>query len=484
MTFALKGAGGTASSVTANQTSLALTTATTAGAAGDLAVLLVAVDNFQTTDGDEVAISSITWTGGTWTKAIAFCNGQTAAQAGVTCEMWYCNETAAVATGSTITINFTNATARDASAAVLTYFTKTANSIAVLDGTATLANDAAVPGSLNVTTAAAARLRIRATASETNVSSNWTKTTAFTAATGFAFTASGGATANVGIRGEYVVSSATSVASLPTFANSVDQASVYAVFKESYSLVAETGTTYALTIANSVSNEIRGVAAQGAYALTGRAATLSRTTVSGSATLVAVSGSYALTGRVADLIRSGASLIAVRGSYALTIANSVSNETRAVAAFGSYALTGRVATLTKSGGAVVMPAVTGNYAVSGPTAMFAGSMAGVRGNYALTGRAALFDLKRTAAFGSYGLTGRAALFDLRRTAAQGAYALTGRAALFDLRRSAVGGNYGLTGQAATLSRTTARTLVCASGSYALGGQAALFGVTMPAITGS
>lgn len=236
MAFGLRGVGGTAASATANQSSLALTTATTNGSIGDLAVLLVSCDNNQTTDGDENAVTSVTSTGNTWQKAAEFTNGQGSAQAGATVSMWYCNLTAAINTGSTITINFSNNASRDATAASLAYYTMAAGSIAALEGSnspSTLANDGAAAGSLNLTTANIECLRVRATASESSTSTVWTKTAAFDGLFTFAGTASGGTTANIGVRGEYDISTGTSSASAPTAgAGAVDNASIYVAFKE------------------------------------------------------------------------------------------------------------------------------------------------------------------------------------------------------------------------------------------------------------
>jgi hypothetical protein len=235
MAFALKGAGGTVTSTTANQSTLVLTTATTAGAVGDFAVLRYAVDNNQTTDGDEVAVTGITDSAGNqWSKGAEFTNGQGGAQSGTTCGVWSCNLSAALAIGSTITLTFSNNTSRDASAAALEYFTKASGTYGVREGTpGTLAADGAAAGSLDVTTANIACLRIRAVASESSTATALTKTAAFTAVLSQAVTASGATATNQGIRGEYLISTGTGQASNPTAgAGSVDHASVYVAFKE------------------------------------------------------------------------------------------------------------------------------------------------------------------------------------------------------------------------------------------------------------
>lgn len=234
MTFAFKGAGGSVGSATNNQSSLSLTTATTAGAIDDLAVIIVAVDNNQTTDGDEGAVSSITVGGQTFTKLVEFTNGQGAASGGATVHIAMLVLTSAIAIGSTVTISFTNATSRDASAASLSYFTRDASKNVQLAATpTTLANDAATtPGSLNCTTPNIACLRIRATATEWGTTTNWTKTSAFTAA----LASNGDGTASssgMSIRGEYLISTSTGQASAPTITlSSSNHASAYIALQE------------------------------------------------------------------------------------------------------------------------------------------------------------------------------------------------------------------------------------------------------------
>lgn len=236
MAFALKGAGSasTANSTTANQSTLVVTTATTAGAAGDLAVLLYAVDNNQTTDGDEGAVTGVVDSAGNkWVKAVEFTNGQGTAQTGATCGIWYSNLRVALPIAGTVTLSFSNNTSRDASAASLRYYTKAAGFDAVIQATGTLANDAAAAGSLDVTTLGFPQecLRVRGIASESNV------VTALTPSVGFNIVTQSvaviAAATSMGIRGEYLITTASTAASAPTAgAGAVDNASVYVAFKE------------------------------------------------------------------------------------------------------------------------------------------------------------------------------------------------------------------------------------------------------------
>lgn len=235
MVFAYKGSGGVAQSSALNQTAATLTTTTTVGAMGDLAVLVVAVDNNATTDGDENAITSVTsGAKNIWLKAKEFTNGQAAIQAGATCGMWFCNLLSPIPVGTVITVNFGDPPARDASAFSLGYFTEASNFTAVVAATGALANDAQAAGSLDATTSNIAALRIRATASESNSTVLWTKTAAFDGLFAFAGTNSGGGAVNQGIRAEYDIFTGTGSPSLPTggAGGATDHASVYVAFRE------------------------------------------------------------------------------------------------------------------------------------------------------------------------------------------------------------------------------------------------------------
>ncbi len=221
-------------SVTANQASHVATVVGSPGV-GDFCVLIIAVDNNQTTNGDEGAVSGVVDSTGanTWSKAAEFCNGRGAAQGGTTCSVWYTTLAAALSSGvHTITASFTNATSRDASAMIAYYWTMGAGSTASLEGTpATEATTATDPGSLNVTTANIECLRVRAISGETNAATGLTVTGGGWATMGGNQTGSGGATANQAVRGEYIISTGTGSASNPTW-TAVDCASVYVAFKE------------------------------------------------------------------------------------------------------------------------------------------------------------------------------------------------------------------------------------------------------------
>lgn len=234
MGFASIGSFGSNQSAAANQASTTLTLSGGFSAAiGNLVVVIMAVDNFQTTDGDEGAVSTVTDSkGNTWIKALEWCNGQGAAQAGTTCSMWYSDITTAITSQNVdaITFNFTHNTSRDASACTGWIFSKGGN--VAIEATNKLAEDGAVdPGSLDATTTNRECLRVRGISAETNSSTAVTPTTNWTAFTGNQ-TNSGAAAANQAVRGEFHISTGTTDASNPIeVLAAVDLSSVYVAFK-------------------------------------------------------------------------------------------------------------------------------------------------------------------------------------------------------------------------------------------------------------
>jgi hypothetical protein len=151
MTFASGGTLGSKQSKTANQTSIQMTTSAVAEV-DTLVVVFVAVDNNQTTDGDEGAVASIVDSASnTWVKVAEFCNGQGTAQAGATISVWKSVIATQIASGGTITANLSNAASRDATAISAWKFTKAASVTVLIAGTpATLATDALDPGAITL----------------------------------------------------------------------------------------------------------------------------------------------------------------------------------------------------------------------------------------------------------------------------------------------------------------------------------------------
>lgn len=231
MAFAAISGGTATNSSSANQTSASITPDQTYNV-GNLCVLVIAVDNNNTTDADEGAVTGVTDTSGNiWVKAREYTNAQGGAQAGATCSIWFSTLAFSITTGSTITATFSNNASRDKSAISLKGFTMAANKFGRPDWGNQLANDGADPGSLDVTTSNVAALRIRGIASESNATTALTVTGGGWAALSQSVTTGGGGAANMGVRGEWKISTGTTDASDPTLFNA-DHVSVYVAFVE------------------------------------------------------------------------------------------------------------------------------------------------------------------------------------------------------------------------------------------------------------
>lgn len=225
-----------------NQSSLVATAGSAVTANTQFLVAIFSTDNDATTDvtTDNVVSGVTDQGGGTWEKLGSFTNGQGAAQAGVTVQLWVRQPGPALNSGQTITFALNNSAARDATAVTIRSFncasgaTITADS---LTGTSTQAIDANTLTSgaaLAPTSGAGERLRVRACGCESNVSTNITPTASWTAfATGLSGT--GTAATECMALGEYIISTTTNQSSDPTHATSGDWASFYVALKENVS---------------------------------------------------------------------------------------------------------------------------------------------------------------------------------------------------------------------------------------------------------
>jgi len=256
MAIASVGTLGSALSTTANQSTLVLTTGATV-TVGQHITLIIAFDNTQTTDGTSSGVSGVTDSAGnTWFKGHEYTNGNGTAQTGASCALWHCRVTTQLNSGGTITATFANSGNTDASAMSAWRWSTAAGARLAIEGTVGgLANDAAAAGSLNVTTSNIGCLRIRAIASESSSTTALTKTAAFTAVLTQAVSGAGTSNTEMGIRGEYLISTSTGQASAPTAgAGAVDHASVYVAFREAAlqtltpSLFTDTDTFFAPTV--------------------------------------------------------------------------------------------------------------------------------------------------------------------------------------------------------------------------------------------
>lgn len=237
--FASKGTLGANGTTTPNEANIVLTTATTNVAIGDLAVIVVAVDNrLGTADADDANISGVTSSpANTWTKAREWSNNQAGAQAGATVSMWYTVATAAMNIGSTITATFTQNTTSDAQGIIGWCFTKPQGSVSI-EATNILATDGADPAALDATTRNIECLRIRGIGSEgaaSGTAPSLTPTASWTA-WGNGDSTTTMSAAEMYARAEHSISVGTGSSSDPT-SWAGDNASVYVAFHADESLL-------------------------------------------------------------------------------------------------------------------------------------------------------------------------------------------------------------------------------------------------------
>ena len=315
-------------------TSIALTTSA-AVEAGHVVVVIVAIDNTQTTDGNTSEVSSITDSAGgnTWVKAREFCNGQGGAASGATVSVWYSKLTNAIVSGGTITANLANSITAKAISAW--EFSIAAGATVSVAGTPQdLANDNADPGSMTVPGLSSREyLFIRGIAAETNSTAALMPTSNFAAFTGNQ-TSGAGAASNMAVRGEFAILTGTTATSDPTY-TAVDCASVFFALRES--------ATQALD-GNAVSTS-SGVGGLGRIHETSGTATSSSSGIGGAnlrrplaGNAVGVSSGTAVATKVSGLGGAAAAASSGTAALALTI--------RAVgAALGASSAAGTVALL-------------------------------------------------------------------------------------------------------------------------------------------
>lgn len=333
-----------------------------AAAIGDFVLAIIGKDNTSTgADGDNGEVSSVTDNkGNTYTKLKEFSNTNAAAAGGATISVWGSVLTASLTNTDTVTFNFASCTAK---AAIIDCFTIGAGSSVSVAGSATLANDAADPGSMTISSLPSQEyLFVRAVANE-GIGTTYTPGTNYTLLTE-ANTTGGGAASNMGVAAGRRIFTGTGDTNDPTWEAS-DNASVYVALKEAssgaHTLTASsatysiTGTAAALRIAHVLP------ATTASYTITGSAATLSK-----GRPLTAAAGSYAITGAAAAFPRARVLAAATR-AYVIT-GNSVAFllTRRLAAATGSYAISGTAA-LMEAGRKLVAGA--GSYVLTGANAV-------------------------------------------------------------------------------------------------------------------
>lgn len=204
---------------------------------GDLVVLVIALDNIGTTDGDLSEVTLVQdQVGNTYSKAAEFTNGQGGAASGATISVWYSVLVAAL-TGSGVFQAFYsgNSTAK---AAHCGRFSKTAGTTIGIQTSSGLPNDGADAGSITLSSLPSREyLFIRACAIENNTATG-TASTNFTNITAAVGTTGGGGATNMWVQSEYRIVTTTSQASDPT-TGAADCASVMIAFYEIAALTAK-----------------------------------------------------------------------------------------------------------------------------------------------------------------------------------------------------------------------------------------------------
>jgi hypothetical protein len=219
------GAGGNSGN---NQTALTVATAQAIGAT-DFVVVCVTVDNRASGGGDDGAVTGVTVGGTALTKSRQNATNL-AAQAGASVSLWY-GIPGAKSSGVNIVASFQTSATSDASALSSRLFSVTAGAAVTEDGDNAGTSTTTNPGSLDVTTANAERLRIRAIGCEFDSTQTLTATGSWQAWTESGSAASGTITEQV-IEAEHRIITATGSASAPTLGSACDNTSVYAAFKE------------------------------------------------------------------------------------------------------------------------------------------------------------------------------------------------------------------------------------------------------------
>lgn len=431
MAFSSGGSIGSVASGTLNQASIVLTTTATV-AAGELAVVWIAVDNFNTTDADHGEIDSVVDSAGgnTWVKFGEITNGQGTAQTGATGSLWGSRLTNQLTSGGTITAAFDNVTSRDASAMSGWKFT-CSNPISVAQ-LVTAVGDAADPAAISIAGLPSKEyLFLWLLAYEGGTAVVVTHDADYSAVTQ---AGQGTGAAGMTIIGAFRIATLTGDTVDAATDTDRDHAQVLIALQEdaaaAYTLTAAQGS---YTLSGQSVNLLFGrklTAVQGSYALSGQSANLLFNRL-----LAAVQGSYVLSGQAANLL-FGRRLVAAQGSYSLSgqAANLLFG--RLLAALqGSYALTGQSANLVYSASTYILVADLGSYALTGQNAnlLAAKLLAANQGSYSLTGQSAglLFGRRLVAVQGSYILTGQAAslFFGRKLIALQGSYILSGQIAV-------------------------------------------------------
>lgn len=228
MAWASVGTLGTATSTSAGAT-LSLTAAADAEV-GNVVLLIIAKDNAASADGNTSEVTGVADdAGNTWAKLREFCNAQGGAAAGATVSIWYSVVVNGITGGDIIEATFSGSIT--SKAMIGWEFTVSASAVITVEGSADLANDAADPGSMAISSLASREyLFVRGIATESNDATLITVTSSYTTF-GRTVANTGTSATSMGIRGEFRILTGTGDTSDPTLF-SADHASTYIALKE------------------------------------------------------------------------------------------------------------------------------------------------------------------------------------------------------------------------------------------------------------
>lgn len=204
-------------------------------AVDSIVVVIIATDNRTTTDGNTNDHQSLATTGSevTWSKAYEFTNGQGGAASGACVSVWWSTPCPDLSLGST-SVTFSGSITKKAYC-VRRFTTSAGATVSSVGTPQTLPNDGEDPGEMTLgSLPSAEHLWVRGIAAETNSDNSVTATGGGWVAMGggsFGSTTGGGSAANMAVGGEYLIATATTATSNPTWV-SADCASVLVALDE------------------------------------------------------------------------------------------------------------------------------------------------------------------------------------------------------------------------------------------------------------
>jgi len=235
---------GTGTSTTASQTSVSASNSNNWKInVGDLAIAVVA-QQATANNTDEGIVTSVTDSvGNTWTKAIEYSYSPSTWPNSACVSVWYCTVANQITGSSTVTAHFTSTNASSHNSSIIEVYGFIVGTVGgatpQLIATNKVGANATTAGSLDCATSTISALRFRAYASAeagsvvAKTGNAWNST--------LAAVANSGTNLNLTLRGEYGVSTGSSLASNPPASTAGAKSSVYLVFQSAVAPIVGTG---------------------------------------------------------------------------------------------------------------------------------------------------------------------------------------------------------------------------------------------------